>query len=184
MSILGLKKDQFLTRQKVVMGVHRKQAEPPQFLCGWKEIATYLGKGVRTVQRYEVELSLPVRRPAGKSTGSVVATKAELDGWVKASPIHSSFLLSPRLDDVSQGTTQAIRYNVAQMMQLRHQMTQLRAEVKTSLDLLRNSVEGLRGTLRESASGDKDLETRLPDSRLGSGYIMELLGLDPRRKAS
>jgi hypothetical protein len=49
---------------------------------GWKDIANYLGKGVRTVQRYEGEFGLPVRRPAGKHRGSVLATKAELDEWV------------------------------------------------------------------------------------------------------
>ena len=59
---------------------------PPAFLSGWKEIANYLGKGVRTVQRYERELRLPVHRPNGKSAGSVIATKAELDSWVNASP--------------------------------------------------------------------------------------------------
>lgn len=35
-------------------------AEPTRLLSGWKEIANYLGKGVRTVQRYEYELLLPV----------------------------------------------------------------------------------------------------------------------------
>ena len=64
-----------------------------EIISGWKGIANYLGKGVRTVQRYERELGLPVRRPAGKSTGSVIATKAELDGWVMASPIHETFRL-------------------------------------------------------------------------------------------
>jgi len=57
-----------------------------QFFDGWKEIANYLGKGVRTVQRYERELGLPIHRPNGKSVGPVIATKVELDDWVKASP--------------------------------------------------------------------------------------------------
>ena len=59
-----------------------------EILSGWKEIANYLGKGVRTVQRYERELGLPVHRPAGKPAGSVIAAKAELDAWVKAGPVH------------------------------------------------------------------------------------------------
>jgi len=53
-----------------------------EFVSGWKEIADYLRKGVRTVQRYERQLLLPIHRPAGKSKGSVIATKSELDGWV------------------------------------------------------------------------------------------------------
>ena len=55
-----------------------------EILTGWKEIASYLRMGVRSVQRYERELSLPIHRLNGKSTGSVIATKAELDSWVTA----------------------------------------------------------------------------------------------------
>ena len=58
-----------------------------EILSGWKEIAVHLGKGVRTVQRYERKLGLPIRRPSGKSIGSVIATVAELDAWITASPI-------------------------------------------------------------------------------------------------
>ncbi len=47
----------------------------------WKEIATYLGKGVRTAQRWERELGLPVLRPNGKPSGVVSASPAELDSW-------------------------------------------------------------------------------------------------------
>jgi len=36
-----------------------------EILSGWKEIACHLGRGVRTVQRYERELGLPIRRPLG-----------------------------------------------------------------------------------------------------------------------
>ena len=67
----------------------------PEILSGWKDIAAYLGKGVRTVQRYERELTLPVRRPARKSAASVIATKAELDGWIAAAPLRKVFQLSP-----------------------------------------------------------------------------------------
>lgn len=52
-------------------------------LSSWKEIAAYLGKGVRTVQRWERELGLPVRRPDLKNRGVVVATQAELDRWLR-----------------------------------------------------------------------------------------------------
>jgi len=59
-----------------------------QFLSGWKQIANYLGMGVRTLQRYERERGLPIHRPAGKSAGSVVATKAELESWVTAGAVR------------------------------------------------------------------------------------------------
>lgn len=52
------------------------------------QIANHLGKGIRTVQRYERELRLPIYRPAGKPRGSVTAIKTELDRWVKHSPVQ------------------------------------------------------------------------------------------------
>ena len=62
----------------------QEKAAQPQFLNGWKEIANYLGKGVRTVQRYERDMGLPILRPAGTHAAAVVAMKAELDEWVTA----------------------------------------------------------------------------------------------------
>ncbi len=50
-------------------------------LNSWKEIASYLGRQVRTVQRWEKEEGLPVHRLPHKKQGSVYAYKAELDGW-------------------------------------------------------------------------------------------------------
>ena len=51
-------------------------------LNGWKEIANHLGRGVRTVQRWE-QLGLPVRRPKGTDRSAVLALSEELDAWVK-----------------------------------------------------------------------------------------------------
>jgi hypothetical protein len=51
-------------------------------LGSWKEIAAYLGKGVRTVQRWENDLGLPVRRPNGSTKGVVYASPDELDRWL------------------------------------------------------------------------------------------------------
>ena len=61
----------------------QKQEEPQAVLSCWKDIASYLGKGVRTVQRWEQELSMPVRRPNGGGLkGPVTARKADLDQWL------------------------------------------------------------------------------------------------------
>ncbi len=68
----------------------QEKAIQPQFLCGWKEIANYLGKGVRTVQRYAREMGLPVLRPAGSRAGAVTAIRTELDNWVSGSNTHVS----------------------------------------------------------------------------------------------
>lgn len=50
-------------------------------LDSWKEIASYLRKDVRTVQRWEKSLGLPVRRLAQGKLGAVFAYKHELDAW-------------------------------------------------------------------------------------------------------
>ena len=52
----------------------------PHILSSWKEIAAFLGKGVRTVQRWESCLGLPVHRPGGNH-GGVLAYPAEIDAW-------------------------------------------------------------------------------------------------------
>jgi len=50
-------------------------------LESWKEIAGYLRRGTRTVQRWEREEALPVHRLQHEKLGSVYAYRAELDAW-------------------------------------------------------------------------------------------------------
>ena len=50
-------------------------------LDSWKEIAAYLRRDVRTVQRWEKKESLPVYRHQHDKLGSVYAYKADLDKW-------------------------------------------------------------------------------------------------------
>ena len=131
---------------------HRKRHEPPQFLSGWKDIANYLGKGVRTVQRYEWQFGLPVRRPADRSRGAVLATKAELDAWVGASAIGRAFYLTKSPVTASyEGAADSIKNALAEMCRLRDQMTALRSEVRESVAGLRDSIQGLRGGLKQDA---------------------------------
>ena len=50
-------------------------------LDSWKEVAAYLKRGARTVQRWEREKGLPVHRLRPDKLGSVFAYKSELDAW-------------------------------------------------------------------------------------------------------
>jgi hypothetical protein len=50
-------------------------------LDSWKEIAAYLQRGARTVQRWEKTERLPVHRHMHDKLGSVYAYKAEIDAW-------------------------------------------------------------------------------------------------------
>lgn len=53
----------------------------PSRLNGWKEIASYFGKGVRTVQRWEAESGLPVHRLGSGRSEAVYAFVDELERW-------------------------------------------------------------------------------------------------------
>jgi hypothetical protein len=59
-------------------------------LNSWKEIANYLGRGVRTVQRWERDLGLPVHRPKGKDRSAVLAFPQELNAWLQQTPVRSA----------------------------------------------------------------------------------------------
>jgi TolB-like protein/Tfp pilus assembly protein PilF len=52
-------------------------------LDSWKEIAAYLGREVRTVQRWEKTEGLPVHRLQHDKLGSLYAFRSELDAWRK-----------------------------------------------------------------------------------------------------
>jgi len=53
-------------------------------LDSWKAIAEYLGRDVRSVQRWECERGLPVHRIPGAKGGGVFAYTEELEGWLNS----------------------------------------------------------------------------------------------------
>jgi hypothetical protein len=153
----------------------RPGAESPLFLSGWKEIATYLNKGVRTVQRYERQMGLPVRRPAGRVCGSVVAVKAELDGWVKASPIREVFHLRSA-DPAHSDSAQALRRGLSELSTLRNQLRGLHIEVRDSVERLRDTLQLLQGEL---IHGEPPHLRSKFDSEFYSQQEHDLLNQDP-----
>jgi hypothetical protein len=53
------------------------------WLDSWKEIAAYLNRNVRTVQRWEKIEGLPIHRHVHERGSSVSACKREIDRWQK-----------------------------------------------------------------------------------------------------
>jgi len=51
----------------------------PDVLDGWRNIADYLGKSVRTAQRWRQEFGMPVHRVEGREGENVYAFRSELD---------------------------------------------------------------------------------------------------------
>jgi TolB-like protein len=63
-------------------------------LNSWKAIAAYLGREVRTAQRWAKDRELPVHHLPGGARPRVFALKSELDAWMRTSP-------APRPDRVA-----------------------------------------------------------------------------------
>ncbi len=63
-------------------------------LESWKEVASYLGKTVRTVQRWEKHEGLPVHRHQHDKRGTIIAYPAELDRWLNNRSEAPASLLS------------------------------------------------------------------------------------------
>jgi hypothetical protein len=55
-------------------------------LHGWKQIAQYLGCGIRTAQRWESQCGLPVTRPRNHLRSPVLAHPEALDSWAGGIP--------------------------------------------------------------------------------------------------
>jgi TolB-like protein/tetratricopeptide (TPR) repeat protein len=72
--------------------------ESGQLLSSWKEISAYLGRTIRTCQRLESSLGLPVHRLDGSPKAHVFAYKSELDAW-----------LAQKVDEHGQGRKKRLR---------------------------------------------------------------------------
>jgi hypothetical protein len=74
--------DAWIARATKPRRASRGIRKSPVVLSTWKEIAGYLHRGVRTVQRWEATFGMPVRRLGSTPRASVVAFQYELDDWL------------------------------------------------------------------------------------------------------
>jgi hypothetical protein len=70
-------------------------------LNSWKEIADYVGRGVRTLQRWEREMAFPVRRPGGRPKTAVIAFPAEIDDWLRRLPLPEPAAPPPAANSIT-----------------------------------------------------------------------------------
>ena len=115
-------------------------------LNSWKEIARYLDRGVRTVQRWEAELNLPVRRPR-KGRSPVIALRSEIDLWLKAT-------VQGKQNGNGVGSFDVLR---AESRDLRLASQQLRGDVSRLRKELSLTVSALVATLQKMAPRSADL---------------------------
>jgi TolB-like protein len=101
-------------------------------LGSWKEIAVYLNRGLRTVQRWEKQENLPVHRHIHEKSGSIYGYKTDVDAWLavrcessKKSQRNRSVVLavlpfddlggSTDCDTISEGLTEEIITQIASL---------------------------------------------------------------------
>jgi predicted DNA-binding transcriptional regulator AlpA len=119
-------------------------------LTSWKEIAAYLGKGVRTVQRWEKDFGLPVRRPVGSDKSAIIARTRDLDTWIAMR--CSTRRLRDHLTEGEVCDTQrlmsirsSLAAGVATAAMLRESNALLVSEVRSALTDLQSAITRLRG---------------------------------------
>lgn len=95
--------------------------------------------GVRTIQRYEAERELPIRRLTAGPRGTVMATKTDLDDWLATRPKrHVS--IAPKLL-TPDSTIEPLGVAILRMRQLRTEMKQRRADVTAEVRKLHRSIQ-------------------------------------------
>jgi|SRR5215469_6140013 len=142
--------------------VNGKYAGDREVFSGWKTIAQYLGKTVRTVQRYERDLRLPVRRPAHKNRGaSVLATKSEIDCWVRSASMRARPEMQQPPVDVAEYEVEKLCKAVEQMRTLCEEARRLKSEFSESRKTFSHQMQLVRTALASSkAQKSKEIQTR------------------------
>lgn len=76
---------------------NRSEHPPDLELRSWKGVAAYLGKTVRTVQRWEREEGLPVIRHLHEKRGTVYASTEDIDAWLAVrSVVQAQTMTNPQ----------------------------------------------------------------------------------------
>lgn len=114
-------------------------------LNSWKEIAGYVGRGVRTVQRWEADLGMPVRRPRAKSRSAVIAMSDEIDRWLRSAPTTEPYPTPETKTNLT-----VIRQSLLTHVTLRSECSVLRHQNREALDQLMLNLAEMRRTVGES----------------------------------
>jgi hypothetical protein len=136
------------------------EVKSPVLTC-WKDIANYMGKGVRTVQRWEQEFGLPVRRPLGSNKKAVLARPADLDAWVALRCGARRLLPTPpgNQSDVALRLA-ALSEQIQRTCELRDRNSVLLEELQSALLSLRRQIRSLRRGLQVAPVGEDMTDSR------------------------
>lgn len=129
-----------------------EQSSPFNLLNSWKEVASYLGRGVRTVQRWE-KLGLPVRRLGAGPRSPVVANARDIDRWLlAAASVQGADLRQTSAHLVIRG---GLGESIEQARRLRHEMNQLRRSNWASVVRLTESLSVIEKTVSSSSGNSR-----------------------------
>ena len=116
-------------------------------LNSWKEIAQYLDRGVRTIQRWERGLGLPVHRIGKGKRSPVFATVAELNFWFSTVVERSSnpLQLEPTCNrGTGNPRIQSLRQSCLTMRNLSQTMAENCARQRRQAEIAREQMNKLR----------------------------------------
>ena len=123
-----------------------------RLLTSWKEIAAYLGKGVRTVQRWEKDFGLPVRRPTHSDKSAIIARTRDLDAWI-AMRCSTRSLPNAAADDFQRllSVRSSLAASMATAAMLHKTNAALLSEVRAALADLQSRIIRIRNRTQLSA---------------------------------
>lgn len=132
-----------------------------QILNSWKEISNYIGRGVRTVQRWEELYGLPVHRAAGRDRSAVYALSDEVDAWLRSGKMHEAPAPSREVTpEIVERYRMAVDHTTAlleRLRMLRQQTRELRTAISRSrarqaLDEMQRLQQELPATLEKMSA--------------------------------
>ena len=141
-------------------------------LDSWKDVATYLKRDVRTVQRWEETRGLPVYRAPGGKRNAIFALKSELDRWWHASKVEFESQPEPELGHGDSPSIAVLPFaNLSADKENEYFSDGLAEEI---LNLLAK-IPGLKVIARTSAFAfrGKEQDIRGIAEALGVAYVLE-----------
>ena len=147
-----------------------QEAKNRTILNGWKQISNHIDRAVRTAQRWEAVLGMPVHRPALKDRSAVVAFSDELELWLT----RTSPDVRNECAETEDQATQVNEWNerllraLDNMSTLVRQSCALASQVQTLQEQLRRSRKPRRAASRPIASRPRVHHASAPRRRAGS----------------
>ena len=129
---------------------NENEAPSNQELSSWKEIASHLERGVRTVQRWESELGLPVRRKGGGKRSPVYALATELDLWRATSGAVVEKELDPGSERASGSAVEESRRLMSSVQSIIQSESIMSLRQRQQAQALQKRLEKMRRRLRKT----------------------------------